>query len=128
VSNYSKKDGFTLIEILISLGILSATVALGTVVVNSTQVTRDAAYENSAFRIANSKLDELRFDGYDALPASGQFFDTELSSLPQGSASTSITSWNDKTKKVVTGVSWRSADGSMRFVSLTTLITQVGGL
>lgn len=117
-----------MIEILISLGILSVTVALGVVVVDSIKVIRDSANENAAFRIANSKLDELRSLGYDALPASGPFSDAELGSLPQGSASTTVTVWNDETKEVAAGVSWVSSDGTERLVSLSTLITQVGGL
>ena len=97
-------------------------------IIGTIKVTRDAKYENSAFRIADSKIDELRAIGYAALPASGSFSDPELANMPQGVASTSITDWNAETKQVVAGVSWQGADGLTRFVSLTTLITDVGGL
>ena len=85
-------------------------------------------HENAAFRIANSKLAELRALGYAALPASSPFFVSELADLPQGTASTSITSWNAKTKQVAAGVSWRGSDGLVHVVSLTTRITESGGL
>lgn len=123
-----KKRGFALIEMLVALFIMSAAVAFTTIVVGTIKVTRDGAYENIAFRIADSKLDELRAGGYGALPESGSFFDPELVNVPQGTASTSVVSWNAKTKKVVTGVSWRGADGLTHVVSLTTLITEFGGL
>jgi prepilin-type N-terminal cleavage/methylation domain-containing protein len=128
VISANKKRGFTLIEMLISILILSVTAAFVTIVIGTIKVSRDAAYENVAFRIADSKLDEFRATGYDALPASGVFSDPELASLPQGMASTSVSDWNAGTKQVTAGVSWRDADGLTRFVSLTTLITEIGGL
>lgn len=117
-----------MIEMLVALFIMSVAVAFVTIVTGTIKVTRDSTYENIAFRIADNKLDELRAGGYAVLPASGSFSDTELSSLPQGVASTSITVLNAKTKQVTAGVSWRGADNLTRFVSLTTLITQTGGL
>ncbi len=113
---------------LVALFIMSVTAAFVTVVITSTTFTRDIAYENNAFRIANSKLDELRALGYAALPPSGAFYDQGLANMPQGVASTSVTVWNEKTKEVRTSVSWLGASGLPRFVSLTTLVTEVGGL
>ena len=113
---------------LIALFIMSLATAFVTVVVGTIKVTRDGAYENVAFRIADSKLDELRAGGYAALPASGPFSVPELVEVPQGAASTSVTVWNAQTKQVVTGVSWKGADGAPRYVSLTTRITESGGL
>ena len=113
---------------LVSILIISAAVAIGTLVVGAIKTARDASYENLAARIANSKLDDLRAGGYSALPASGSFTDPGLAGLPQGSASTTVTDWNSKTKEVTTGVSWAASDGTARYTTLTTLITQVGGL
>lgn len=123
-----KNRGFAFIELLVSLGIIIVAVTIATLVIDSIKIVRDAGYENSAFRIASTKLDELRAGGYDALTSSGPFTDPGLARLPQGSASTSIMDWNDKTKKVVAGVSWLTADGSTKVVSLTTLVTKTGGL
>jgi prepilin-type N-terminal cleavage/methylation domain-containing protein len=128
VIRINKTRGFTLIEMLISLLIISIAVAFSTVIIGTIKVTRDSAYENVAFRIADSKLDELRSGGYAILPTDGEFQSPELTNLPQGLASTSVMVFNDKTKKVTTGVSWRDANGSTRYVSLTTLITESGGL
>ncbi|MEK7114415.1 MAG: type II secretion system protein [Patescibacteria group bacterium] len=124
----NKKNGFTLIEMLVALFIISIAATFVMVVTGTIKVTRDSTYEHIAFRIADSKLDELRALGYTALSAGGPFFDPGLANLPQGAASTSVADWNAKTKRVMTGVSWQGADGLTRFVSLTTLVTEVGGL
>ncbi len=113
---------------LVALFIMSVTVAFVVIIAGTISVIRDSKYENIAFRIADSKLDELRALGYAALPVSGSFSAPELANLPQGTASTSVTAWNTKTKQVVAGVSWQSQGGLVRFVSLTTRITETGGL
>lgn len=120
--------GFTLVETVVALFILSVAVVFATIVVGTTKVVRDAALESSAFRIADNKLNELRAVGYAALPASGPFTDPELANLPNGLAGTSVSTVNAETKKIETSVSWTGADGSPRSVSLTTLVTEVGGL
>lgn len=120
--------GFTLIEMLISLFILSIATAFVAVIINTVGLTRDAAYESVALHIAQNELDTLRAAGYDQLPSSGAFSNPQLASLPQGSASTTVADWNDKTKEVTTSVSWQGVNGTPRIASLTTLITQVGGL
>ena len=113
---------------LVALLIMSVTATFVTVVMGTIKLTRDVAYENSAFRIADSKLDELRAGGYAALFAGGVFSDPGLADLPQGAASTSVTVWNAKTKQVRADVSWLGADGRAHAVSLTTLVTESGGL
>lgn len=120
--------GFTLVEMLVALFIMSLTLVFVAVVAGTIKMTRDSAYENIAFRIADSKLSELRTLGYAALPTSGSFSVPELADLPQGTASTSVIAWNAKTKEVRAGVSWRGSDGLTRVVSLTTRITESGGL
>lgn len=97
-------------------------------VIGTIKVTRDSTFENVAFRIADSKLNELRAGGYATLPTSGPFSDSQLTALPQGLASTTVTDWNAKTKQVVIGVSWFGADSTTHYVSLVTLVTESGGL
>lgn len=120
--------GFSLVEMLVALFIMSTAVVFSTITINTIKVTRDMSYENVAFRITERKLEELRAGGYSNLPVSGSFSNSELADLPQGTASTSITVWNAETKKVSAGASWYGADGVTRYVSLTTLITETGGL
>ena len=113
---------------LVAVFVMSVAAAFVTIVTGTIKVTRDSGFESIAFRVATAKLDELRAGGHAALPASGAFVDPTLTSLPSGIASTSITDWNATTKQVAAGVSWQGADGLARNVSLTTLITQSGGL
>lgn len=124
----SNQRGFSLVEIVVALFIMSVGIVFATLVTGTMKVTRDSAFENNAFHIADNKLNELRALGYAALPASGAFSDSQLASLPQGAASTTVTAWNAKTKQVVVGVSWLGADNLTRYVPLTTLITESGGL
>ncbi len=113
---------------LVALATMSAAVAFVSIIAGTIKITRDSTYETIAFRIAAGKLSELRTLGYAALPAEGAFSDPALTSLPQGTASTSIADWNAATKRVSAGVSWAGADGASRVVSLTTLVTESGGL
>jgi len=124
-----KNRGFTLLEILAALFILSITVVFVVLIVGTIKIVRDSSYENRAFHIAENELDTLRAAGYGALPVSGTpFSNPELANLPQGSASTTVTVWNAKTKQVEAGVSWRDSSGVTRVASLTTLIVETGGL
>ncbi len=117
-----------MIEVLIALFVASLLVAFVTIVVGTIKVVRDASYENIAFHVAEDKLDELRAVGYASLTSGGSFSSPELVRIPQGSASTSIRAVNSKTKEVSAGVSWSGNDGTTRVVSLTTLVTETGGL
>ncbi len=125
--SYTTK-GFTLIEILVTIAILGALIALYAATLRTSTLTQETAHEDIALHVANQKLDDLRASGYASLPSSGPFGDTQLGSLPSGAASTTITTFNAKTKQVIVTVSWLEAGRGTHSVSLTTLITQVGGL
>lgn len=122
------RRGFTLIEILISIGVVGVIVLMYAAILNTFPLTRDAQHEDIALRIAETEMQRLRAGGYDNLPASGSFSDTQMSSLPSGSGTVAVTDQNSKTKQVVVAVVWQDAGYSARSVSLATLITQVGGL
>jgi prepilin-type N-terminal cleavage/methylation domain-containing protein len=123
----SLPNGFTLIEILISVFIVGTMIFLFGTVINTKELTREAARKEIALRIAKNKLEVLRAGGYDALPQSGAFSDSLLASLPSGTASTTVSAYNAKTKKVDVGVGWQSTRGA-QYLMLTSLITNIGGL
>lgn len=125
--NASQNSGFTLIEMIVALVILSAATAMVTVVMAMAKNVHDIGFENIAFHIAENKMNELRAGGYATLPSSGTFTDPQLSIIPQGQASTTVSVWNAKTKQVLVGVSWVGTIGA-QYTSLTTLVTQSGGL
>jgi len=119
-----KARGFTLIEVLVSVFIVGMTLAL---FVTSSLLTRSAdnsLQDSLALRIASDKLEELRLLGYDALPQSGAFSDARLSSLPSGSASLTVGTYNAGTKSATVTVSW--VESATSTVSLTTLIGENG--
>ena len=125
----SCRQGFSLIEVVIAIFIITVMFAFYQAALRSTALARSAKYKDLALRIANNKMEELRAGGYGSLPASSPFSDPLLSSLPSGSAAMSISDYNDKTKQVSAIVSWKELAGSeSHSVSLSTLITQVGGI
>jgi len=118
-----------LIEIIISLLIIGVVLVLYQSALNSVFLSRNTKDAEIGLRIANHKIEELRGAGYSNLPASGTFTDSQLSSMPNSSASMAISDLNAKTKQVSVTVAWREPNSnSDHTVSLTTLITEIGGL
>lgn len=121
--------GFLLIEVVIAIFVIAATVALYAAALHSFAVSRSAAHSAVALSIAERELENARAGGYAALPASGPFSDPQLSSLASSSASIAVSAFNAKTKKVVVSILWREPESATSsIVSLSTLITQSGGL
>lgn len=120
--------GFTLIEILIALGIVVAMLfALGALVRLS--VLQSTVHkEEIALTIAMSTLEELRVGGYDALPPSGALAHPSLALLPSGAGTLSVSEFEDDTAEVEVTVTWKGRDGENRSITLSTLITEIGGL
>lgn len=125
---HSRRLGFTLIEVVVTIFILGVSMtlfaAIGVLLKNAAGIR----YTQAATRIAQTKLDELRAGGYEALSGSGPFTVAELSDLPEGAASTTVTAYNDNLKQVQVGVAWVGNDGNERYVSMTTLVVDQGGL
>lgn len=122
------KKGFSLIEILVTIGILSLMIVVYQAVLGNVYLTRSVQDKDVALKIATYKIEELRALGYSSLPGSGSFSDTLLTSLPSGTASMTITDYNAKVKQVVVTVGWTPQNSTARSVSLTTLVTDTGGL
>ncbi len=120
--------GFTLVEVVVSLFMLGVAmlmfVAVGVLIQNANGIK----HANIALTIAHTKLDTIRADGQVAMPTSGPFTDPLLFKLPNGTASTTITNYSASVKEVLVGVSWTTNTSNERYISLTTLITDVGGL
>lgn len=120
--------GFTLVETVVTLFILAIAIVIFAIATGILHDTRDIRYENIALRVAQTKIDELRAIGYDALPPDGTFTDPLLSTVPFGAASSSSVTYNPKMKQISVGVSWLDRTGATRSVTLVTLLTDVGGL
>ena len=120
--------GYTLIEILVTITILVAFSALSAAMLSITNLTRLARHQDIALKVANNALEDMRGRGYNNLAASSSLYDSLLSSLPGGVASSTVTSFNTLTKSVQVTVAWREGSAATTSVSLSTLITQTGGL
>lgn len=120
--------GFSLIEVLLSLFIIGILLILYQAA-NSTWILNQYVKDQDiALRIASTKLADLRYLGYDALPASGPFSDPLLNSLKQGQATVTVATYSSKIKQVLVTVAWKRLGGTATStVSLTTLMRQ-GGL
>jgi len=120
--------GFTLIEILIAIFVIGMLVALYGVGVMTTSLSREAAHRDVALHSASQQLETLRAGGYASLPASGSFSNAQLGQLASSTGAMTVSSYNSATKQVVVTVSWQEGARGIRSVSLSTLITQTGGL
>jgi len=127
--NPKNQTGLSILEIIISLFLIGVVLILYSGSLNSVMLTSNAGDQELALRIANNKIESLRAGGYAAVPTSGSFSDSLLSSLPSGQATLTTSDYNSKTKQVDVLVSWTERGTSKSHnVSLTTLITQTGGL
>ncbi len=122
--------GFSLIEVVVSLFIMSVMLLLLQSVIRSGVLVRTSKSQGIALSIARNKLESLRGGGYAALPPNGSFPDSLMSTLPPGATTTlTVSAYNAKTAQVTVGVVWLDAGASASStVSLSTLITQTGGL
>ncbi|MGE5540800.1 MAG: type IV pilus modification PilV family protein [Bacillota bacterium] len=119
--------GFSLVEVVISLFIIGVTIMLASEMLTLMSLSRHAKDQALALSIARNEISTLRAAGYDTLPASGSFSDTQLSSLPNGTGALSVVDYNDQTKQISATVSWLESNATSS-VSMTTLVTKTGGL
>ena len=101
-----QQRGFSLLEIIITIAIIGMILLLYQIFLSNLFLSRDAKNQEIALRIANNKIEELRAVGYDSLPSSGVFFDTQLNLLSQSSAAMTITDFNADTKQVLVTIQW----------------------
>lgn len=121
--------GFSLIEVVVSLFVIGVVILLSASIIRAVPLSRHAKYENQAASIAQNELESLRSGGYSALPASGSFTDSLLSTLPSGSGTVDVSDYNAKTKQVSVTVSWQEENATTTSsVAVTTLITSIGSL
>ncbi len=122
------KKGFTIIEVVMSLFIISVMLLVYNAAVNTLTLSTHSKNQEIALKIANNKLETLRRTQFASLPASGSFSDSLLSSLQNGQADLQMHNYNSKTMQAVVIVSWTEHGSSATHnVQLDTLITQ-GGL
>lgn len=122
--------GFSFIEVSISIFIVGVMLLMLQSVVRSGALVRISKSQGIALAIARNKLENMRVSGYAALPSSGTFSDSLMSALPPLATTTfTVSVYNEQTKQVSVSVVWKDPGSTASStVSLSTLITQAGGL
>ena len=121
------QSGFTLIEVVVTILLIGATLVLYNATSKIVVINKVNKYKEVALRIADEKVQTLRVAGYSAVPASGSFSDSLISSLPGGAGTLTVSDVNAGTKSVLVTVSWTNPqNGSTQQVRLTTYIAEGG--
>lgn len=120
--------GFSLIEVIIALGIVLTTLIVFGVVVNTVPLTRTARNQNLAYHLAGKKIEELRHTDFASLPGSGPLTDTGLAHLASSTIALTMADYEGDSdiKQATVVVEWYEG-ATARDVALTTLIGK-GGL
>ena len=119
--------GYTLIEAIIALALVLATLAVFGAVVSTAPLTKTARNQNVAYHIAAKKIEELRNTPFASLPASGAFSDPGFSELASSTASLTLSNYQGSSliKQATVSVNWWE-NQKQKTVLLDTLISNQG--
>lgn len=121
--------GFSLIELLIALVLITITAFIFTKATDTLGRISRANHQTTAFHIAARKIESLRGKTFDPNLASGAFSDSELSRLPQGQGNLTVSQFQsedqNKIKQVEAKVSWYE-QSQPKEVKITSLISENG--
>jgi len=121
------RPGFTLVEIIITLFVIMILSVI--LLTTSGTVTQrfKVNLQSTAAKIASKEVERLRNIDYASLPPTGSVSDTDLSKLPSGAATRTVTNYQSSTaiKQVNVTVTWQ-VNGANKQISMETLIYQNG--
>src|SRR3989344_3136688 len=124
-----RQHGFTLIELVVALGIILLTVFVFGIAVSSLPLTRSARNRNIAYHAAAQKIEEMRNTPFAFLPSSGTFTYAILSELASSTAQLTMSSYSgydiNSIKQAVLNIPWYE-NGTWQSVQLNTLISSTG--
>jgi Tfp pilus assembly protein PilV len=87
------QSGYSLIEVVISLFMITVIVVLYASALNMVAISRRLRYENIAYHIATKQMETLRDITHDSLPTSGTISDPLLSQIPSGAGSFTVSDY-----------------------------------
>ena len=127
-SKKTNQSGFTLIEVVLTIVLIVATLIIYQATTKTVVVNRWNGYKELALRSADNKIQSLRTTPFATLPASGTFSDSLITSIPDGAGAITVTALNATTKAITVTVSWSDPSNTdTQQVRLDTYISQ-GGL
>ncbi len=125
----TKSDaGFTLIEVIVALALLTATLVIFGSALSAIPLTKAARNQNVAYHVAAKKLEELRNTPFANLPSSGSFADPALNNLSNASGQITIADYEESTeiKQVTVTIWWSDPVGPTKSMSVETLMARNG--
>ncbi|MEZ4180406.1 MAG: hypothetical protein R3B41_02765 [Candidatus Doudnabacteria bacterium] len=120
--------GFSYIEILIALFVISISFTLFQVTSNATLHNRHNQYREIAIRAGETKISELRTTAYYSLPSSGTFTNSMIDTLPGGEGELTMSELDTGLTLAEVVVKWDSPGSpNKQSLDLSTYISS-GGL
>ena len=126
IAKITKQEGFSLVEIIMSMFIISVLFILAIIVASVLPIITKQSNENIAYHIAVKQMEELRATDFDSLPASGTITDPLLDDIPEGSGSFSVSDYpgHDGVKEIIVTINWD--DGILQSAVVKTLAVNGG--
>lgn len=120
-------QGFTLIELVVTIGLMAVTLFSYFVVLQTIAANRFLQHQTLAYQVALKKVEELKSLPFASLPAGGSFTDSALSVLSQPQASLTISDYGGSAqlKEATVIISWREM-AQTKQVEIKTLLTEGG--
>ena len=129
LSKYSASGGFTLIEIVISIVLLSLVFLMYQTMLDTVRFTDRARFDDIGLSIAVEQMEIYRAMDFNLLPdAPVSVSDPDLVKLPDGSGTVTVTDYGSADsgiKQVLVEIEWDDK-GASRVVSLDSLVTNGG--
>lgn len=123
----SGQNGFSIIEVVITMFIVGITLVLFEATANSLVLNKYGRYKEIALRIADKKMQTIRTTAFASIPASGTFSDSQLSQLPNGQASITTSDISTTLKDVTVTITWTKPSGlGTQQMELQTYVSSVG--
>jgi prepilin-type N-terminal cleavage/methylation domain-containing protein len=122
------ESGFTLVEMLVTIAVAAiVTLSLNQVTANYVHINQRGRYLSLANSYAESKIEKLRNQGFNALATGTTNLTSELSAQlpPSRSASMTVTSPSAGIKQVDLSVSYKD-QGQTQTYSYTTYVGELG--
>lgn len=122
-----RRGGFTLVEILISVVLIIAIISILFASSGTFISSRSVTLQSIATKIAAREMENLRKTDFASLPQSGQFSDPDLTKLPGGTATRTVSDYqsNPQIKQVQVEVNWQ-LNNAPKSLKLESLIYQYG--